>query len=362
MRKRLSVVISCMLAAAMIAGCGGSGEPAPTTAAPTEAATAAPESKAETEAPESKEETEAAQAASSDYPNRPVSAVVAWKVGGGQDLMARAVAASFKDYANGQPLVISNVEGGASVQGVTEYMGYEADGYNLLSWATAQTIKTHMQETKYSIDDFQPVANMVSGNPYILVRTDSPFETLGDLVEYAKANPGKLTIGNSGAGGGNHLAALQFCLATGIEANHIGYDGGSASAQATLSGEVDCSVNVPAEGLTSVEAGDLRMLCLLAEERSGFFPDVPTAKELGFDVVNNQDRGFVIHKSVPEETVKQLEAIFKQIAEDEAFQKQAKELNMEVKFLGTDDYAEALKAEDAMYKEIIQKNGLGDKY
>ena len=100
----------------------------------------------------------------------------------------------------------------------------------------------------------------------------------------------------------------------------------------------------------------------IAEERSDFFPDVPTAKELGFDVVNNQDRGFVVHKSVPMETVKQLEAIFKQISEDEAFQKQAKELNMEVKFLGTDDYAEALKAEDAMYKEIIQKNGLGDKY
>lgn len=276
--------------------------------------------------------------------------------------MARAVAASFKDYANGQPLVISNVEGGSSVQGVTEYLGYEADGYNLLSWATAQTIKTHMQETKYSIDDFQPVANMVSGNPYILVRTDSPFGTVADLVEYAKANPGKLTIGNSGAGGGNHLAALQFCLATGIEANHIGYDGGSASAQATLSGEVDCSVNVPAEGLTSVEAGDLRMLCLLAEERSEFFPDVPTAKELGFDVVNNQDRGFVIHKSVPMETVKKLEAIFKQVSEDEAFKKQAKELNMEVKFLGIDDYTAALKAEDAMYKEIIQANSLGDKY
>lgn len=111
-----------------------------------------------------------------------------------------------------------------------------------------------------------------------------------------------------------------------------------------------------------MEAGDLRMLCLLAEERSEFFPDVPTAKELGFDVVNNQDRGFVIHKSVPMETVKKLEAIFKQVSEDEAFKKQAKELNMEVKFLGIDDYTAALKAEDAMYKEIIQANSLGDKY
>ncbi len=358
MRRKWSVMISCVLAAALMAGCGASEKE--TTAATTAETTVAASEEAAAAVPEETKETEKGDA--SGYPDRPVSAVVAWKVGGGQDLMVRAVAASFKEYANGQPLVISNVEGGSSVQGVTEYLGYEEDGYNLLSWATAQTIKTHMQETKYAVDDFQPIANMVSGNPYILVRNDSPFETVSDLVEYAKANPGKLTIGNSGAGGGNHLAALQFCLATEIEANHIGYDGGSASAQATLSGEVDCSVNVPSEGLTSVESGELRMLCLLAEERSQFFPDVPTAKELGFDVVNNQDRGFVIHKSVPKEVVEQLESIFKKISENEEFQKQAKELNMEVKFLGTEDYTAALKEEDAMYKEIIQLNKLGEKY
>ena len=104
------------------------------------------------------------------------------------------------------------------------------------------------------------------------------------------------------------------------------------------------------------------MLCLLAQERSDFFPDVPTAKECGIDVVNEQNRGFVIHKDVPKETVKALEAIFKQVSEDEGFQQQAKELNMEVKWMGIDEYTESLKAEDELYKNIIQSNGLGDKY
>ena len=359
MRKNWKTVICCMMAAAMVAGCGQSGQVQTTAAPKSEAAQ-------ETTAAETSQEPAAADPAkapeASGYPTRPVSAMVAWKVGGGQDLMVRAVANHFKNYANGQPMVVTNVDGGASVQGVVEYKGYEADGYNLLSWATAQTIKTHMQSTDYTVEDFQPVCNIVSGNPYILVRTDSQFETVNDLVEYAKANPGKLTIGNSGAGGGNHLAALQFCIATGIEANHIGYEGGSASAQATLSGEVDCSVNVPSEGIASVEAGDLRMLCLLAEERSAFFPDVPTAKENGIDVVNEQNRGFVIHKSVPMETVKQLEAILKQVSENEAFIKQATEINMEIKWMGIDEYTQSLKAEDELYKEIIQSNGLGDKY
>ncbi len=349
MKKTWKVFICCTVAMAIMAGCASKSP---------EQTTAAPESTGQTKASiESKSDSN-----DNDYPNRPVSAVCAWKVGGGQDLMVRAVATYFKDYANGQSLVTTNIEGGSSVQGVTEYIGYEADGYNLLSWATAQTIKTHMQETKYSINDFQPVCNMVSGNPYILVRADSQFQTVNDLVDYAKANPGKLTMGNSGAGGGNHLAALQFCLEAGIEVNHIGYEGGAASAQATLGGEVDCSMNVPSEGLTNVESGELRMLCLLAQERSDFFPDVPTAKECGIDVVNEQNRGFVIHKDVPKETVKALEAIFKQVSEDEGFQQQAKELNMEVKWMGIDEYTESLKAEDELYKNIIQSNGLGDKY
>lgn len=356
MKKTWKAVVCGVLAAAVLAGCGSSEKPAETTtAAPTQAESSAAQQ-------ETTEKAESNDTATSQYPTRPVSAVVAWKVGGGQDLMVRAVATYFKDFANGQALVTTNVEGGSSVQGVTEYLGYEADGYNLLSWATAQTIKTHMQETSYSVSDFQPVCNIVSGNPYILVRSDSEFQTVNDLVEYAKANPGKLTIGNSGAGGGNHLAALQFCIGAGIEANHIGYEGGSASAQATLSGEIDCSVNVPSEGLTSVESGELRMLCLLGEERSEFFPDVPTAKEAGIDVVNEQNRGFVIHKDVPAETVEALEAIFKQVCEDERFKQQTKELNMEIKWMDSETYAESLKAEDELYKNIIQSNQLGDKY
>lgn len=81
-------------------------------------------------------------------------------------------------------------------------------------------------------------------------------------------------------------------------------------------------MNVPSEGLANVESGELRMLCILAEERSDFFPDVPTAIEEGINVVNQQNRGFVIHKSVPAEIVQRLEEIFKQIAEDENFQAQ----------------------------------------
>ena len=297
-----------------------------------------------------------------DYPERPVTAVVGWSVGGGQDLMVRAAGNYFTEYSGGQPLVVQNIEGGSSVVGCTEYLTMEADGYNILSWNTAQTIKTHMQETAYSIDDFKPICNMVAENPYILVKADCEFETLADLVEWAKANPGELTVGNSGTGGGNHLAALQLELVCGIEVNHIGYDGGAKSAQAVLSGEIMCSVNSPAEGLSSVEAGDLRMLCLFGDQRSDFFPDVPTALESGYEVIDNQLRGFIVHKSVSDDVVAALEGIFEQVAANPEFVQACADLGKGVRFMGAAEYAEFLATENALYEDIIKTNGLGDKY
>ena len=347
MKKIINLSLCIILfIAAPLSGCQG----APSSSAPV-TSTAPTESSSGT-----------APAVSDKYPEKPVVAVVAWAPGGATDLMVRAVGKAFKTYSDGQPMLVTNLEGAASVQGVTEYTTFQPDGYNVLTWATAQTVKTHMQETPYSTLDFQPICSFVCDSPYILVKADSPFKTVSDLIEYAKANPGKLTMGNSGAGGGNHLAALQFSIAAGIEVNHIAYTGGGPSAQATLSGEIDCSMTVPAEGLANVEEGELRMLCILAEERSLFFPDVPTAKESGIDVINLQTRGFVIHKDAPAGVAEKLEAICKKIYEDADFQKTLKDLNMNVKFMGIDEYGAALAAEDELYKGIIQSAKLGDKY
>lgn len=353
MRKGKRQIVCMIMAAAMLAGCSSGGSTSTTAAAP-----------AETTAPVSTEQAASSGGVfdASSYPNMPVTLVVPWKVGGGSDVSARAAANVFKTYANGQPLVITNIEGGSGVQGISEYMTYDPSPYTLLSWATAQTIKTHMQETKFSAFDFRPICGFVADSPYLLVRSDSPFQTINDLVEYAKENPGKLTVGNSGTGGGNHLAVLQLCLATGIEVNHIAYEGGAPSSSAVLSGEIDCSMNMPAEGLTSVDAGDLRMLCLFAEERSDFWPDVPTAKECGVDVVNNQFRGVVISKEAPEEAAAALEKIFEQVCQDEDFQQSLKDLNINGVWLDAEAYGKAIEEEDALYQEIIQSNGLGDKY
>ena len=297
-----------------------------------------------------------------NYPDKAITLIVPWGVGGASDLLMRAIANVYPKYANGQQLIIKNVNAAASVQGVVEYTGLRPDGYSLLFWATAQSIKTQMTKTPYEALDFKAIFAAVNDSPYILVHADSQFKTLGDLVAYAKANPGKLTIGNSGSGGGNHLAALQFEIAAGIKVNHIPYGGGAASAQATLAKEIDCSMNVPAEGLTNVEAGQLRMLAVLSKDRMPTFPNIPTAKEQGVDAVNEQARGIMIHRNAPEGMAEKLEVIFKQCVEDADFKAQLKTLNMNRQWLTGAEYEQLIKTEIELYKEIIQTNKLGDRY
>lgn len=297
-----------------------------------------------------------------NYPDKPITLIVPWGVGGASDLLMRAVSNVYPKYSGGQQLVIKNVNAAASVQGVVEYTGLRPDGYSLLFWATAQSIKTQMTKTPYEALDFEPIFAAVNDSPYILVHADSPFKTVNDLVAYAKANPGKLTMGNSGSGGGNHLAALQFEIAAGIDVNHIPYGGGALSAQATLAKEIDCSMNVPAEGQSNVAAGQLRMLAILSEERMPAFPNVPTAKEMGIDAVNQQARGIMIHRDAPEGMAEKLADIFKQCVEDPDFKQALVDLSMNRQWLDGAGYEQLIATEVELYKGIIQANNLGDRY
>jgi tripartite-type tricarboxylate transporter receptor subunit TctC len=296
------------------------------------------------------------------FPDKPVTVIVPWAVGGASDLLFRAVAASFPKYANGQQLIVRNVEGASSVVGMTEYMSARPDGYTIAMWATAQTIRTQMAQAPYEATDFRSLFSAVEDSPYILVHRDSPFKTVNDLVDYAKANPGRLTMGNSGAGGGNHLAALQFSIATGIDVNHIPFGGGSQSAQATLAREVDCSMNVPAEGLASVDSGDLRILAIIGDKKMAAYPNVPTTVEMGLNVINKQTRGAVILKTVPDGIARRFEDIFKQICADPEFQTSLRNLSMNPLYADGATYDKMIADENELYKKIIQDNKLGNRY
>jgi len=297
-----------------------------------------------------------------DFPERPVTCYVPWGVGGGSDIVFRTLGEVFMKYSGNQPQLVKNIPGAAGVVGITEYLTEKPDGYNVLTWNGAQTIKTHVSKVDYSALDFKPVIKLISNYTYILVQDSSPFKTLKDFVDYAKSHPGEVTMGHAGTGGGGHLASILFCKAAGIEVNFVPFGGGGPAAQGLLSGQTMVSMNIPPEGLTNIEAGQLRALATMSPERLAQLPDVPTTREAGVDAIYFQSRGVVVHKETPDEIVQRLHDIYKQCLEDPIVQKKYYDMIISVTYAGPEEYGKEIAEEDKMFEQIIKENKIGDRY
>ena len=303
------------------------------------------------------------EAFAANFPERPVTAHVPWGAGGGSDLVFRALGEAFAKNSGGQPQLIKNVPGAAGAVGIVEYMRLaRPDGHDVMTWAGAQTIKTHVSKVNYSVADFKPVIRAISNYTYILVQNKSPFKTLKDFVDYAKANPGKVTMGHAGTGGGGHLSCILFNAKAGINVSYVPFEGGGPAAAGLLSGQTMVSMNIPPEGLSNVEAGQLRALAVLAPNRLPQLPNLPTAKEAGFDVVYFQSRGAVIHKGTPDAIVMRLHDIYKKSLEDESVKKRMNDMVTEITYAGPAEYGKELMDEDKLFEKIIREHKIGDKY
>ena len=302
------------------------------------------------------------EAAKPAFPERPVEAVVAWAAGGGADLVFRAMAAVFPKYANGQPLVIKNVPGAAGVPGIAEFKQARPDGYTVLHWNVAHVIKTHMSEVPFTATEFTPVIKLVEANNYLNVRADAPWKTLGEFLDEARANPGQLSVGNAGPGGGNHMAALLLEQATGVKFLHVPFQGGGPSVTGLLAGDVMSAMNIAPEGISNVQAGQLRILAVFGTKRFDTFPDVPTAAEQGVALDLPQWRGVVAPPNTPEPIVRQLHDIFKKCIEDPEFVAKMKELNTTPSYGSAQEFGALVAADDARYEKLIKAEKMGDRY
>ena len=297
------------------------------------------------------------------FPERPITAWVPWGAGGGSDIVFRTLAEVFPEYSGGQQLLIRNVPGAAGAVGTAEYMSVaRPDGYDILTWAGAQTIKTHVSQVDYSIHDFAPVIKLISNYTYILVRDDSPYQTLQDFVDDAKSRPGEISWGHAGTGGGGHLSSILFNQVAGTEVTYIPFGGGGPAATGLLAGDTEISMNIPPEGLSNIEAGQLRGLATLSPERLEQIPDIPTAIEQGFDIVYSQFRGAVTHKDTPDEIVQRLHDILKQSLEDPRVQQRYYDMIVIPTYAGPEEYGRENIEEDEMFEQIIREYGIGDKY
>ena len=207
-----------------------------------------------------------------------------------------------------------------------------------------------------SHDKFKPLLMINSGYAAVTVQKSSPYNTLAEFVEAARNNP--LQVGNSGIGAIWHLAAAGLGKAAGVDFIHVPFNGAAPAITSLLGGHIDAVSVSYAEVLSQVEAGELKVLAVLAPKRLASAPDVPTAAELGFDAAIGTWRGFAVPLSTPPGIVSWLEKTFTNAVKSPAFVKFMKDTKNDIDLLSAPEFTEKLKKDDAMFKDLIVSLGL----
>lgn len=294
--------------------------------------------------------------AADDYPSRSVNYVIPFGPGGESDITARHQQAFFKKKF-GQDLVISYKPGGGGAVGWSQLNSMKGDGYNIMGINLPHIIiKPRQKAVGFSTEDIVGVYRFHYTPDALVVHKDSPFKTLQDLIDYAKANPGKLTLSGSGKGTANHLAQIRFDKMAGIKTTYVAFKGTGKAVAALLGGQVKAEW-----GYTSVaakHADQVRLLAVAMEQRHPKFPDVPTFKELGFDLVSGAYRGIAVPKSTPEAIRVKLSKMIGEINADPEFRKRMENDGMALLDVGYAEYPAFIEKMTKVYLEAAREAGI----
>ncbi len=223
----------------------------------------------------------AAPAAAQDYPSKPINIIVPLSAGGGTDLLARVIAAKLRDKF-GQPVTVENRPGAAGNIGADAVFKAPPDGHTLMFTQPAPLVvnKALYGKLTYEPEQFVPIALVSLQDIMLAVNPNVPATNLQELIAYAKANPGKLNFGSSGAGSAPHLAAELFSSMAGVKMVHVPYKGAAGSMTATLGGQVDLTFFAFSTALKNAQAGKLRAIAVGGTKRNSQAPEVPSISEV----------------------------------------------------------------------------------
>ena len=207
----------------------------------------------------------------------------------------------------GVPVPVVNRTGGGGAIGYSHVKQQKPDGHSIIWNSNSISTNYHSGILSFDYKAFDAVARVSVETPVIAVRADSPWKTLQEFIDYAKANPGKVRIGNSGTGSHTHFAASALFLTGGAKVIDVPFGEGQAIVN-LLGSRIEGVVQLPAALVAHVKSGDVRVLAVLGSERDPVFPDVPTAKELGFPVALDMWRGIAVPKGTPKPVIAKLAA------------------------------------------------------
>lgn len=291
-----------------------------------------------------------------EYPVRPMTLINPLPPGGTLDLQGRAFAAVVEKYL-GKPMVVVNKTGAAGAVGSLTVAQAKPDGYTLgLGWSaqTALIINEIIEGRKpsFTVDDFIVLGRFTDSSPVFLVPFNSPWKTIQQALEDIKAHPNTYAFSSGGIQSISHLPMEALIVEMGLKLRHVPFQGGGPAFTALVGGHVQCSAQYPGTSLPKIKAKQLRVLASFSEKRMKNYEDVPTFKELGYNVFHSSWVGLVAPKGTPAPIVEKLRTLVKQVTGDPAFKDVIEKAGDEV------DYADAETTRKAWGKEYERLQNL----
>ena len=294
-----------------------------------------------------------------DFKTMNVQCIVPYSAGGGTDQVMRGLAdAAASEFKN---LSVINVTGAGGATGMLQGANSKNDG-STITMTTVEliTLEAMGNNAGLTYTMFKPIMLINTACSAITVKADDPrFNTFEDFIKYAQQN--EVLVGNSGIGAIWHLAAAGLAKETGSKFKHVGYDGAAPAITDLLGGHIDATSVSYAEVSAFVESGDLKVLAVLSDNRLEAIPDVPTAKECGYDVVLGTWRGISVPASTPDAVVDELYRIFSTAAESEQFKTFMKNTNNVIEILDGPAYKEKMAKELELYTTLVKELNLAFK-
>ena len=231
------------------------------------------------------------------------------------------------------------------------------DGYNVGWNSTSILTTTNIGNVPFKYTDFENVCRIGYTAMPIAVRKDAPWNTLKELIDYAKKNPGQIKIGNAGTGSGTHLTAVMLEKVAGLQVVHVPL-GAKRRVPSLLGGEVQVICVPLPEAAPQVMAGQMRLLAVSTANRDPKFPDVPSMEELGYPVVMDLFRGISVPKGTPQSVIQKLAAAFEKGSQDESFKNIAGKSGFNISFQGNEAFEAYLKEQNKNVIESLKLGGL----
>jgi tripartite-type tricarboxylate transporter receptor subunit TctC len=290
------------------------------------------------------------------FPSKPITIICPWPAGGGTDMHLRKFA-EIAQKLLGQPVLVENKPGaGGTVGPSTMAATAKPDGYTLSQYPISVIRVAHMQKASWDpIKDFSFIIGLTGYTFGVVVKADSQFKTFKDVIEYARANPGRLSFGSTGTGTSPHLLMEEVAMKTGVQFLHVPFKGNADSTQALMGGHVMAQSDSTGWG-RHVDAGAFRLLVTFGDKRTRW--NAPTAQELGYDVVSYSPYGIVGPKGMEPGLMKTLHDVFKKVLDDPEHLKVLAQLDQVYWYKSSAEFAQWAVQTYAAERTTLERVGL----